>query len=164
MLVNQWGIASVFSQRIYNQISTFDFESVEKTYILGLPDSYLNAQLYRNGIIQSLELQGITFDSNKAERVPIYVHLDSQNRDSKLYGIITEEKDGFLWTTKDNQYIVTGNAKETHPDYNFELWGYNYANATADHIRMYFTGDVWQKILAGKSQVLYFDESEIKKY
>jgi len=161
MLVNQWGISSMFSNRIYHQLSTFDFQTPKKTYIVGLPDSYLNAQLYRNGIIQSLELQNIKFDPSKVERVPVYVHLESLNRDSKLYGQMSVEKDGFLWTTKDNQYIVTGNATESYPDYHFELWGYNYGNATANHVRMYFDGSAWKE---GGVQVIYFDEGMLKAF
>lgn len=164
MLVNQWGISSTFSNRIYHQLSSIDFQTPEKTYIIGLPESYLNAQLYRNGIIQSLELQGIKFDPQKVVRVPVYVHLDDTNRESELYGEKKEYDDGFLWTTIDNKYIVTGNATETYPDYHFELWGYNYGNATANHIRMYFDSGDWQKFKDGKVQILYFDEGNLKKY
>lgn len=163
LLINQWGVSSIISERIYNQLSKFDFQSFEKTYIIGLPESYLNAQLYRNGIIQSLELQKISIDQNKVIRVPAYVHLDSDNFNAELYGKMENGNDGFLWTTTDDKYIVTGNATENYPDYHFELWGYNYGNATANHIRMYFdTGD-WQKFNDGKVQILYFDKGELRK-
>lgn len=162
ILINQWKVSSILSRQIFDQLKTFDFASPTKTYVIGLPDSYLNAQLYRNGFVQSLALQNIAVDSKKIERIPVYVYLNSQNHDQKLYEKIDVWSNGLLWQIKNQAAIVTGNATNKTSDYIFELWDYNYANATSDKIRLIFQGSTLDDFKQQKIQILYYDQGQLK--
>ena len=72
------------------------------------------------------------------------------------------KEDGFLAQSINNEYVVTGDAAKYTDDYTWELWGYNYENYTADHIRLILKGGLLNALQNEQMDVLVYEQGEIK--
>ena len=156
-----WNSASNKTQEIIESGLGLDFGGYKKIYFVGLPDNYQGAPILRNGIIQAFELHNITLN---AERVPVNLLLNSSalNSKDKIYQEYKVLPDGTHFVVKDNNFIVTGNATTTTPEYYFELWNYNYDTNLANTIHLTFRNGRefdWARQEIG---VVYYDENKLK--
>lgn len=158
-----WSRAALISQKIYHQLADFNYQQPAKTFIIGLPDNYHGAQVMRNGVLQALQLQGKIDLRDQIERIPVYIVLDDFHFSNNIFDRIDGFPDGYLFHSLNEDYIFTGNATETHPDYKFELWGYDYSRVLSNKVRLMFVGERLKDFKAGRLQILYFDEGDLKR-
>lgn len=158
---NVWTQASMIVEDIRLSIEGIDFNLFKKSYIVGLPDNYYGAQVLRNGVSQLIALQGV--DAN-VERVPVYTQLNNSNVSSILFNSIEKLTDGIHMTTANDEFIITGKATETVPEYKYELWNYNYDTFLSNTIRIQLRGGREFDFARNELQIVYFDNGKLNSY
>jgi len=157
----RWEDAALISENIVSELGHLNLDKFQKTYFVGLPDNYEGAQVMRNGIIQAANLQLETANL-QLERVPIYTILTKQNLNAQLFNPVELWDEGIHTTTVGSQFTLTGNATETHEDYIFELWGYDYSRSLSYTIHLIFNDSLIPDWQSGKLQIVYYDAGGLK--
>jgi hypothetical protein len=159
-----WHWASQISEKaILNDFKqTVDLtKQNEKLLFVGLPDNFEGAPVLRNGVKEAINL---FYPDFKFESVVLnaYVRLTRQNWDQQILNWAQYPKGGYLAQTADGKFWVTGFDRRETDNYIFENWHYNYANYTADTIRLILKGDYEKALAENNLQILIFDHGELK--
>ncbi len=160
--LGMWRQAGHVSSSLTAQLANLPFEQYKKNYLIGLPDTLDGAAVMRNGAVQAAAL--LRDDGVVLERVPVYTLLPTELLYAPIYSTLQRLPDGAHFTVSDEQYLITGNATESHPEYRFELWNYDYEQTTSNTIRIQFQGGREFDWARAEIALWYYEEGVLKRF
>ncbi|MFA5187969.1 MAG: hypothetical protein WC460_01260 [Patescibacteria group bacterium] len=159
-----WHQASLISQKAvlndFKQAVDLTKQN-QKLLFVGLPDNFEGVPVLRNGIKLAINLYYPDYKFT-GEVLNAYLRLTRQNWDQQILKWADYPTGGYLAKTIDGRYWVTGFDRRETETYIFENWHYNYANYTADTIRLILKGDYEKALAENNLQILIFDQGQLK--
>lgn len=150
-----WQQAALVAKNI---VTTFDQQvDIDKpglVYFIYLPDNLAGTQIFRNAIIQAIDL---SYPQHQLDlkTLPIHINLTSENQAQALFvWEKREQSQQLLGHTINKDKLITGPiAAQANEDLRFELWGYDYNTFITDRIFLEFTD---QLLINKTNQAIYF--------